>query len=95
MRTPQIEGDAEWRSERDAFFRMLPELLKSHANEFVAIYGQRVVAQGKTNVEVARDAFRKFGNVPMYIHRVSTEPKRVVRVVSPRVMPTEATAAEH
>jgi hypothetical protein len=46
--------DDEWMRERGAFHRLLPELLRDHRGEFVAIHEGRVVGSGVDKVEVAR-----------------------------------------
>ncbi len=38
--------DKNWHAERVSFYRLLPELLKTHKGEYVAILGGAVVAHG-------------------------------------------------
>lgn len=65
--------------ERRAFYRLLPELLKTHRNQYVAIHEEQVVDSGSDQVEVALRVQKRFGNVALYVHLVSDEPEPVSR----------------
>jgi len=75
-----------WEAERDAFFRLLPNLLSSHRGRFVAVYQGNIVAEGCDQVEVAAQAYERVGYVPVYVGRVSVEPEPPVRLPSPRLL---------
>jgi hypothetical protein len=45
--------DDKWRREQRAFRQLLPELLRTHPDEFVAIHEGRVVESGVDKLEVA------------------------------------------
>ena len=64
-----------------AFERMLPELLKTHLRQWVAIYQERLV---DTDVERAAlvERIRVHGYRPVYIDQVTPEP-RIVELSSP------------
>lgn len=64
--------------ERAAFYRLLPELLKSHHGQYVAIHDERVVDSGPDRAEVA---FRTLDRVKtdIYVGLVSEEPAPIVR----------------
>ena len=43
----------KWRHEQEAFRRLLPELLKTHRNQYVAIHAGKVVESGPDKLAVA------------------------------------------
>ena len=49
--------DDKWERERRAFVRMLPELLVTHRDQFVAVHQGQVVASGPDKISVALQAF--------------------------------------
>ncbi len=76
----------KWRREQRAFRRLLPELLQTHRARFVAIHEERVVETGDDKLEVARAAYAKFGDVPIFVSRVTDQPMSPVRIPSPRIL---------
>ncbi len=84
---PQLPALAEdkWRSEQRAFHALLPELLRTHARQFVAVHEGRVVESGDDKLEVARAAYARFGYVPIFVSQVTDQPPTPVRVPSPRL----------
>jgi hypothetical protein len=82
--------DDKWRREHRAFRGLLPDLLRSHRDQYVAIHEGQVVESGSEKLEVARRAYSRFGYVPIFVSRVSDEPIAPVRVPSPR-LPTAGT----
>jgi len=66
---------------RTAFQRLLPELLKTHRNQFVAIYQGRLVDADPDRVALVQRT-RNQGYRPVYIQKVTTEP-RIVELPSP------------
>lgn len=77
--------DDKWRREQRAFRTLLPDLLRLHRDQYVAIHEGQVVESGIDKLEVARRAYSRFGYVPIYVSRVSDEPIAPVRVPSPRL----------
>jgi hypothetical protein len=82
--------DDKWRCEQRAFRKLLPDLLRLHRDQYVAIHEGRVVGSGDDKLEVARRAYSRFGYVPIFVSRVTDEPIAPVRVPSPR-LPTAGT----
>jgi hypothetical protein len=76
--------DDKWMRERGAFHRLLPELLRDHRGEFVAIHEGRVVGSGVDKVEVARLAYERFGYIPIFVSLVAEVPPGPLRIPSPR-----------
>ena len=82
------EYDA-WRQEqlrllepnRTAFQQLLPELLKTHGNQFVAIYRGGLVDADPDRIALVQRT-RAHGYRPVYIQKVTKEP-RVVELPSP------------
>jgi hypothetical protein len=83
---PAENSERAWERERHAYFQLLPSLLSTHSGQYVAVHGGMVVASGSDRIGVALDAYRQVGYVPLYVGRVGEEPRRRVRIPSPRVM---------
>jgi hypothetical protein len=83
---PTALPQGKWEQERQAFRRMLPELLKSHPGQYVAVHEGRVVDSGGDKVTVAWRAYEKYGYVPIYVGLVSDRPPPPVRMPSFRVI---------
>ena len=58
--------DEKWRCEYIAFLDLLPELLRTHRDKFVAIHGGAVVAEGDTFAEVALRAYERVATYHAY-----------------------------
>ena len=82
----------KWRREQRAFRQLLPELLKTHRGQYVAIHGGQVVESGSDKLDLAGRAYARFGYVPIYVSLVTAEPLPPVRVPSPRLVPPKETA---
>jgi len=76
--------DDKWQRERQAFDRMLPDLLATHRDQFVAIHGGQVVVSGHDKIAVALQAYREHGQIPIYVGLVSDQPPSPARLPSPR-----------
>ena len=85
---PALPED-KWRSEQRAFRRLLPELLKTHRGQYVAIHQGQVVDSGSVKLDVAGRAYARFGYVPIYVSLVTDQPPLPVRLPSPRLLPAE------
>src|SRR5262245_57977642 len=75
----------KFRKEQHAFRRLLPELLRTHRDLYVAIHEGRVVESGADKLEVADRAYARFGYVPILVTLVTDQPLPVIRIPSPRV----------
>jgi PHD/YefM family antitoxin component YafN of YafNO toxin-antitoxin module len=65
--------------------RMLPDLLKTHANQFVAVLDGKVVDADADKVALAHRVYERFGYRPIYMDQALPQP-RVVRLPSPRMV---------
>jgi hypothetical protein len=74
----------KFRSEQRAFQELLPELLRTHRDQYVAIHEGRVVESGANQIEVAERAYARFGYIPILVTLVTNKPRPVVRMPSPR-----------
>jgi len=77
----------KFRSEQRAFHRLLPELLPTYRDQYVAIHEGRVVESGEDKLEVAGRAYARFGYIPILVTLVTDQPQRPSRIPSPRVIP--------
>ena len=87
---PNIETgnapESPWERERRAFHQLLPSLLVTHPGQYVAVHEGKVIASGRDRVEVAMEAYKRVGYVPLFVGMVAEAlPRRIVRVPSPRV----------
>jgi hypothetical protein len=78
--------DDKWERERRAFVRMLPDLLVTHRDQFVAVHQGQVIARGPDKIAVALQAYREHGQVPIYVGLVSDQPPMPARIPSPRTL---------
>lgn len=86
-----IPGTSEkFQRERVAFYRLLPDLLKTHRGKMVAIHDERVIAVGDERLPVAHDAFTKIGGrVDLFVERVEETPP-IYRLKTPRELRRES-----
>ena len=59
--------------QRQAFARLLPQLLLTHRARYVAIHDEQVVDSGDEALAVALRVLARFGNVDIYVGRVADE----------------------
>jgi hypothetical protein len=76
---PPRPGDPTLAEEYDAFQRLLPDLLRTHRGQHVAVHQGRIVATGPDRLEVVRQARQMCGNVPLYAALVTDEPQPISR----------------
>jgi hypothetical protein len=83
---PELSAPHEdkWKREQRAFRQLLPELLLTHLDKFVAIHEGRVVDSGDDKLELTRRAYERFGYIPIFVSRVVTGPSAPIRIPSPR-----------
>lgn len=70
---PASPTDDKFERERGAFFRLLPELLKTHRGKVVAIHDEQVIAVGDDRRAVLDEATRIAGHVDLYVETVAEE----------------------
>ena len=64
-----------WRLNQRAFMAMLPSLLATHRGQYVAVHDGHVVASGDALVDVALEAYRRVGYLPVYVDLVTDRPR--------------------
>jgi len=79
-------GDSEFERNRAAFQRLLPELLKEHRGEWVAIVDEQPVQFGPDFESVIVPAQERFGQHSMYVQEILETP-RVYYMGSPQLAP--------
>src|ERR1700730_16478169 len=75
---PPAQG--KWQREYEAFQRLRPELLRTHHGQYVVIHNGQVVDSGTVHPGLALRFFTRYGNVPVHIGLVTTEPEPVARI---------------
>ncbi len=83
---PQPPED-KWQRERRAFYRLLPELFRTHLGKFVAVHEESVVDSGDDEIALASRVYARHGYVPIYVGLVSDRPPRVERIPTPLTFP--------
>lgn len=83
------EGDLrdlspQFLADRATFKRMLPELLKTHRDKWVAVWKGQVVDVADKIGDLAEKVYEHLGYQAIYMDRVTDTP-RVYRILSPRV----------
>ena len=79
---PPVPEDATLRREHEALLQMWPELLQTHYGQYVAIHDGQVVESGPDKFAVARNAYKRYGYIPIYVHLVTDQPQPVERIPS-------------
>ena len=72
----------KFRREQQAFHRLLPELVRTHRDQYVAIHEGQVVESGADKIEVAERAYARFGYIPILVTLVTDRPRPVIRIPS-------------
>jgi hypothetical protein len=80
----------KFQRERVAFYRLLPELLKTHRGKVVAIHNEQVIAVGDERRPVIDAAKRIAGRVDLFIASVLEE-QPIERLVGLRELPGAGT----
>lgn len=75
----------DWQREYHAFLRLLPELLKTHRDQWVAVHNGQVVDGDADDVALVQRVIAKIGYVPMHLGFVTDEPALSVRMPRFRV----------
>jgi hypothetical protein len=78
-------SDLGLEQERTAFQRLLPQLLKEHRGEWVAIVDGQPVEFGPDFSSVIVPVRQRFGQRPVYVHEIS-EQVRIYKISSPRLI---------
>ena len=87
-----VAASGKWQREYDAFLRLMPQLLTSHAGRYVAIHEGQVVAAGSDDVALALQFFAQHGNVPVHIGLVTQDQPPAARIPHYREVPPRGTA---
>jgi hypothetical protein len=77
--------ETPWERERRAFWKLLPELLKTHRGQYATIHNGEVVTSGSDEIAVAMEAYSRVGYVPLYVSQVTDDPPQPARIPSPRI----------
>ncbi len=70
----------KWEREYRAFLRLLPELLKTHRGQYVAVHEGQVVDSGDDKLELAMKVYAEHGYVPIYVGFVAERPLPAERI---------------
>lgn len=82
---PFVASDDKWHREQGAFRRLLPQLLQTHPNQYVAIHEERPVDSDDDLVTLALRVYGRFGYRPIYMDLVTEQPV-IVRIPHYRVL---------
>lgn len=79
VRLPRIERP-KWQRDYEVFLRLLPELLKTHRGQYVAIHDGQLVETGEDRVEVVLRVWDRFGYGPMHVGLVAEPPPAPIHI---------------
>ncbi len=88
-----LPAPSKWEREYEAFRKLLPELLKTHAGQFVAVHEGKVVDCGNDKLELALRVLKKIGNVSIHVGLVTDQPAPIYRSGVLRAITTPRTTA--
>jgi hypothetical protein len=80
---PPPTPDDKFEREKAAYYRLLPELLKTHYHKVVAIHDGQVLLVGDDPVQVTLAAYKLVGYVELFVERVEYQ-RRIERLRGPR-----------
>jgi hypothetical protein len=87
-----LPTNGKWQREYDAFLRLRPQLLATHAGQYVVIHDGQVVAAGSDDVALALEFFTRRGNIPVHIGLVTQDHEPTARIPHYREIPPRETA---
>jgi hypothetical protein len=90
LAVPPPSPRSDFEREKQSFFRLLPDLRKTHLGQYVAVQGEQVVDFGPNQAEVALRVLRRLDSVPIFVHLVSEEMDPIYRSGVVRVGPGAA-----
>jgi len=70
----------KWEREYQAFKRLLPELLKTHRGQYVAVHDEQVVDSGDDPIALILRVHGQHGYVPIHVDLVTEQPPPPVRI---------------
>ncbi len=68
--TSAFGARSKWEREFQAFLRLLPELLRTHRGQYVAIHDERVVDSGPDPITLIKRGHAQYGYVPIHVEQV-------------------------
>jgi hypothetical protein len=71
--------ESKFERERQAFYRMLPELLRTYQGRYVAVHNEQFADSGPDRLSVAQRVLEKVGPCDIYVGLVDLEPIRPSR----------------
>jgi hypothetical protein len=70
----------KWEREYQAFQRLLPQLLATRRDHYVAIHEERVVDTDPDDIALIQRVHARYGYVPIHVDRVTELPPRPARL---------------
>jgi hypothetical protein len=82
---------SKWQREYLAFRRLLPDLLRTHLGQYVAIHEGRVVGSGPEDIALIQQVHARYGYVPIHVELVNEQTSSARIPHYREVRPTEST----
>ncbi len=76
------QADKTFEQDAVAFEALLPELLLKYPGQYVAIYQGNIVGNGENRLTLVKEIYSRFGEVPCFVGKVTSQPPRRVRLTS-------------
>jgi hypothetical protein len=80
---------SKWEREYRAFQRLLPQLLRTHCGQFVAIHDEQVIDSDRDAMTLILRVLARVGNVDIHVGLVTDQPESVSRSGVVRVLSTQ------
>ena len=71
---------SKWEREFEAFRRLLPELLRTHRGQYVAIHNEQVVDSGPDPIALIKRVHARIGYVPIHVDQAVEQAPPPARV---------------
>lgn len=77
---PQTAVDPKLNQEKAAFTRLLPGLLAQYPGQYAAVHEGQVIATGKDQMRVIKEALVQTGGATIYVGLITDQPQAPERI---------------
>lgn len=73
-------AESKWEREYRAFLRLLPQLLITHRDRYVAVHDEQAVDSDDDPIALTKRVHARYGYVPIHVDKVTVRPPKAVRI---------------